>query len=116
QCPQCHTLSRFGDGDTEYIPRHAWIECTVPGCKTQAGRRQRTYPAPFVIACPGGHLDDFPWRRYVHEEGGDFTCMKRLRLTRTGMLGTVGDMHVACACGAQRSMAEAFANRTVECT
>jgi hypothetical protein len=23
-------------------------------------------PARFLIACPAGHLDDFPWEEYVH--------------------------------------------------
>jgi len=116
QCSRCNTLSRFGDGDTTYVPGKEWIECTVPGCLPTGGRRARTYPAPFVIACSGGHLDDFPWRRYVHEEGGDFECRKRLRLVRSGLLGTVGDMRVVCECGAERSMADAFAKRVVECT
>jgi hypothetical protein len=33
------------------------------------GRRPSAVPARFLIACPAGHLDDFPWEEFVHRGG-----------------------------------------------
>ena len=40
-------------------------EC--PGLKD--GKSRKTIPVRFVVACRNGHLDDFPWYRWVHRSG-----------------------------------------------
>lgn len=65
----------------------------------------RAYPARFVIACKEGHLDDFPWRWWVHR--GKTSCTKKMRLYSTGETSTLAEMWVECECGAKRSMAGA---------
>lgn len=108
-CPvrSCRTLSRVGDGLVEYDTSAQALECRVPGCKGRAkGKRALTIPAPFIVACPGGHIDDFPWRSYVHR--GSESCGGRLTLDSVGRTGSVGDMVVKCSCGQRRSMTDAF--------
>jgi hypothetical protein len=64
-------------------------------------------PARFLVACKHGHLDDFPWRYFVHR-GVD--CKKgTLRLHEYGVSGSAADIEVKCdGCPASRRMSDAF--------
>ena len=72
---------------------------TCPDCGYKA------YPARFVIACKDGHLDDFPWRWWVHR--GKTSCNQKMKIYSTGETSTLAEMWVECKCGATRSMAGA---------
>lgn len=106
--PSCRNLSAIEDGYLEYDPKSHQLMCTAPKCKgTSRGRRRMpTIPAPFVVACRGGHIDDFPWRTYVHR--GPTGCRKRLKLWSIGRTGSVADIWIECECGAKRSVSNAF--------
>jgi hypothetical protein len=73
------------------------------------GRRPSAVPARFLIACPAGHLDDFPWESYVHRGG---TCPKgapTLELKEAGKANRATDVRVICkTCGADRMVQDAF--------
>ena len=71
-----------------------------PDCHRQA------YPSRFITICENGHMDDFPWRWWVHR--GDNACKGNLRMYSTGNTSTLADMWVECTCGAKRSMAGAM--------
>lgn len=109
-CPVegCRTLSKIGEGLVEYDERAKELVCKAPSCKGRSGGKKRapTVPAPFIVACAGGHIDDFPWRTYVHKSASD--CKKPMRLYSIGLTGSVADMWVECKCGAKRSMSNAF--------
>lgn len=105
-CPVCQTLSRVGEGFLKYEERWVELVCTAPGCKGRGTHRASTMPAPFIVACPSGHLDDFPWRWYVHR--GSETCAKKLTLYSAAQTGTVADIRIKCECGDTRSASEAF--------
>ena len=115
-CPvgKCRTLSRVADGLVAYNDRAQELECRAPGCTGRSGGKKRalTIPAPFIVACPGGHIDDFPWRSYVH--GGSETCDGRLKLYSIGRTGAVGDIRVECSCGEKRRMTDAFSERQAD--
>ena len=65
------------------------------------------FPARFLVACPRGHIDDFPWKEWVHS--GESPCNGELTLTDTGRSGGAQDIVVSCrGCGKKRSMAGAF--------
>jgi hypothetical protein len=64
-------------------------------------------PSRFLVACENGHLDDFPWMRFVHQ--GPTSCRGNLQLFESGPSGEAQDLFVKCAdCGAGRSLAQAF--------
>jgi MrfA Zn-binding domain len=71
--------------------------------------------ARFVLSCTGGHLDEFPYRLFVHR-GGE--CAKathpRLRMDdRGGNLGA--NVEIACVnCGERRNIREAMGKRGEE--
>ena len=68
----------------------------APGSKGGGKYRATTLPAPFIVACPAGHIDDFPWREYVHR--GATTCRMRMQLYSVGRTGTIADLWVECEC------------------
>ncbi|VEB95663.1 Domain of uncharacterised function (DUF1998) [Cedecea lapagei] len=111
--PNFNHLCRYNDITQE-------IECKAPNCSGRGkGKRAPTVPAPFVVACPSGHIDDFPWHAYVHRDAGD-PCRQRMQLVYSGTTGSVSDIWVYCACGKKRSVSDAFGeNRSLalgECT
>lgn len=93
-CPVCRTLSTIGDGLAEYDAKWQEIVCKAPGCRGRGKRRASTLPAPFIAACPSGHIDDFPWRDYVHR--GATSCRRKMQLYSVGQTGTVADIWIDC--------------------
>lgn len=94
-CPGCKRLdrhSRFTAPDLNHCP-----ECA-----------RDLVPSRFVIACAKGHIDDFPYERWVHggkvAAGGDH----RLRLSTTGRTASLAGIVISCSCGAERTMEDAF--------
>ena len=70
--------------------------------------RVSAFPARFMIACPKGHLDDFPWDSWVHTGAGG-SCDGHLRLDDEGRSGSVNDLVLHCeSCGARRDMGGVF--------
>ncbi|MCQ1059968.1 DUF1998 domain-containing protein [Photobacterium sp. ZSDE20] len=105
--PECSTLSEPEEGLVEYNEKMQEMECKAPNCKGRGKYRAPTIPAPFVVACPSGHIDDFPWRAYVHRDT-DTKCKRRMRLVYSGNTGSVSDIWINCTCGAKRSVSDAF--------
>lgn len=56
----------------------------------------------FIAVCDHGHIQDFPWREWVHRSVAP-QCKGKLRLYATGGV-TLAAQIVACSCGAQRSL------------
>ncbi|WP_326753645.1 DUF1998 domain-containing protein [Streptomyces hirsutus] len=74
-----------------------------------AGKGQPTaLPARFLVACPAGHMDDFPWVYFVHRGASD--CEGHtLSLTESGTTGEAANVFVRCTCGVPpRSLADAL--------
>jgi hypothetical protein len=111
-CPICRTLSRLGEGYAEYDPRWRQVVCKAPKCSGRGQHRAATLPAPFIVACPSGHIDDFPWRDYVHQ--GTTKCTHKLILYSAAKTGTIADIFVKCECGKKRSASDAFGEQRAE--
>lgn len=111
-CPVCRTLSLLGEGYVEYESKRQEMLCKAPGCKGRGKFRATTLPAPFIVACPSGHIDDFPWREYVHR--GPTPCRKRMKLFSIAKTGSVADILVKCECEKTRSASDAFGERRSE--
>ena len=89
-CPRCHRLAphtafAFNERRSEYT-------CKAPDCPGQG--HALAYPARFMVACPKGHLADFPWHQYVH--GTDVICDSELRLLDSGQTGSITDLWIKC--------------------
>lgn len=104
QCPVCHVL-RPADRGWGIKPGDPARTCGM--CSKKEGRDVAAVPVRFVVACERGHLDDFPWHRWVkHNTGCDRT--KPLKLESSGGGGLAALMVRCTACGAARSMDGVF--------
>lgn len=102
-CSRCERLAPY---TTFYFDGHGF-RCTKSHRGNVPKQGPRAFPARFVVACSAGHLDDFPWHRYVHPAGG--SCSGDLEFWGSGSSGSVGDLHVRCRqCGNDRSLGQAF--------
>ena len=89
-CPRCNRLSdqfRWPKGNLDLPP--------VPRC--EACNNMPTYPARIVVACAKGHIDDFPWYRWIHR--GQNCGGGNLFLKGEGKSAALGDLRVECSCG-----------------
>jgi len=109
-CPYCHLLAPlkselFELKTNPYRPdQTAYVHTNCSAHKPPI-----VLPARFLLACPQGHLDDFPWLEFIH--GGPTDCKGPLRLLERGVSGEAADISVRCeapGCNKSRTMAEAF--------
>ena len=110
-CPACNRL------DERPLTERGRIWC--PACE-RIGRRRPLFQVPFVAMCDSGHIQDFPWREWVHHSEGT-SCGLPMRLVATGG-ATLAAQRVECECGARRTLAsiteanpdgETFLSRTL---
>ncbi|MDD1786449.1 DUF1998 domain-containing protein [Burkholderia gladioli] len=114
RCVKCGLLSPFDAGLFEIKENRFRPERTRfvhKGCRGSKGDQPAkdadAVPARFLLACRDGHLDDFPWHYFVH--GGNSSCKGTLRFFESGASLQTENLWVKCdACGASRSMAQAF--------
>ena len=111
-CSGCRLLAPLGSGlfDLPRSPYHPerthYRHTNCPKAKSPP----MALPARFMVACENGHLDDFPWREFVH--GGPTNCKGTLRLLEFGPSGEARDVHVQCdACQSRRALSGAFGQR-----
>lgn len=113
RCVKCGLLSPFDAGLFEIKENRFRPERTRfvhKGCRGSKGDQPAkdadAVPARFLLACRDGHLDDFPWRYFVH--GGNRPCRESLSFFESGASLQTENLWVKCGCGAARSMAHAF--------
>lgn len=89
-CPRCNRLALHDK--FEFTERGSKHLCKAASCH---GKGQApAYPARFMVACPNGHLDDFPWHTWVHPDITD--CDAELRLEDSAETGSISDLWVKC--------------------
>lgn len=104
-CPHgdCRRLAPWKE--FSFTSRSGEFVCTNDA--KHAGRKPPAFPARFMVACPRGHLDDFPWWAWVHRNG--LPCTGMLQLIDTGTTGAASDLLVKCTgCDLVRPLGEAF--------
>ena len=93
QNDRCRAMVKSGDMDRKHD--RYWHDCDV-------GTPTECVPVRFVAACKRGHLDEFPWVRWVHDNV-DICPKSRLRLL-DGATGDFSEVRIHCSCGAQRAL------------
>ena len=115
RCPWCELLAPVGSNLFElktdpYRPdraRYVHANCSKPGTAPVA------LPSRFLVACSHGHLDDFPWLRFVHR--GPKNCNGPLRLRKVGASDEAVNLLVKCdSCGDNRRMSDAFGDAAAD--
>ncbi|MBX6764744.1 MAG: DUF1998 domain-containing protein [Rubrobacteraceae bacterium] len=114
RCVKCGLLSPFDAGlfevkEHRYRPeRTRFVHRGCRGSRNDKSPKDAdAVPARFLLACPAGHLDDFPWHWFVH--GGPSDCKGTLRFFESGASLQTENLWVKCdTCGAAKNMAQAF--------
>jgi hypothetical protein len=94
-CPSCDYLVK--------LPLSARGKVKCSKCE-EKGKTRYLVQVPFVAMCENGHIQDFPWREWVHESDNP-ECDKDMRLIATGGASLAGQL-VKCDCDAKRSLAQ----------
>ncbi len=110
RCPVCSRLAPIDSGVFTLKPEPWRPERTRyvhDGCpRTRSTRSPTAFPARYLMACPDGHLDDFPWVEFLH---GGVACKGTLKLRELGSGGRAGDVQLECdECGRRRRLSQAF--------
>jgi hypothetical protein len=109
-CPECRELQYY----SKFNP---------PRDKAICGACERDLvPSRFVMACVNGHLDDFPYWKWVHRSsshgpgdvGSAGPCGGKLRLRAEGSTASLRGVVVGCTCGVKEvSMEGAFRSQAL---
>jgi len=75
----------------------------APDGKKEKSKSPRMSQVPFVAICSHGHLDDFPFREWVHRSHAP-VCKGVLRLESRGGGGLEGQVVVCEGCESERSL------------
>lgn len=94
-CSRCNRMQEF-----PLSARGTGIKCGVCSAEKKRGVMQQ---AIFVAMCERGHLQDFPWREWVHGESSP-SCRQTLRYITSGG-AALAAQRVKCDCGKERSLA-----------
>ena len=112
QCPRCDRLAPASRWMDE--PGRAYRYCAPCTIKASGQKKVFAIPVRFVVACANGHLDDFPWHKWVNHRTD---CKKKeksdlyLRSEKAGLAGLI----LSCKeCQARRSMDGIFSKRMSE--
>ena len=114
RCVRCGTLAEFDSGlfeikENPYRPEDTRFVHKV----CDKGSNSDAVPARFLLACRNGHLDDFPWRWFVHQ--GSSACKGTLRFFEQGASLQTENLWVKCdGCNASRSLVHAFGREGAE--
>lgn len=100
-CPRCFDL-------TEQAPhRGGAIKCDQCTQKEVNGRAYSPIliQVAFIAMCESGHVEDFPFREWVHHDLAP-SCRERMKVSFSG--ATLESQSVSCDCGATRNFGRIF--------
>ena len=106
-CPKCHKFQDMDKWTMLYQRMNPKQAATDPEMALHMDCpmcRVPLIPAGFVVACPSGHIDDFPWVEWLHCRAHKPVCGRpELKLTQTGAEGLEG-LHISCCFGARSTL------------
>ncbi|MGW6027005.1 DrmB family protein [Streptomyces sp. NPDC055099] len=106
-CPKCKVLAEHAKLKADRNSN----KCSGDAC----GLAELT-PSRFVAVCENGHLDDFPYWKWVHKGTGPSSSGTRHELTlhATGRTAALRSIEVHCSCGKKQSMEGALGRAALE--
>ncbi|MEU4494769.1 DUF1998 domain-containing protein [Streptomyces sp. NPDC023998] len=109
--PEWYSCSKCRDLNEHYrlVPDRKSNKCGK--CETT-----ELTPSRFVQVCENGHLDDFPYWRWVHNRtepsGGEGT--HHLTLHTTGRTAALRSIEIHCSCGKKQSLEGALSSKALQ--
>lgn len=121
RCPACHELLPI-DGIDQLELSHRWgrrpdlAKWVHTHCSAQARiavtKRRACLPARFLVACPRGHLDEFPYVDFVHQNATGACPGPQLEMRDAGsVLGPRVTVSCKAGCHSQRNISDAAGSR-----
>ena len=113
-CPKCRKFQPLKKWQSDYrktqnqtvleLDPYMVEHMQCPKCK------QDLVVARIVTVCQEGHLNDFPWVKWVHAKSKKAVCAHPELQFKTGASGTEGleGLSISCACGAFATLKGAF--------
>jgi hypothetical protein len=95
-CPRCFRMYE----QTEFERINRKCNACVESASSSSRRPITTVQVAFIALCPDGHLQDFPFRDWVHARA-DARCGGELKLSLSG--ATLAAQSISCSCGKRRS-------------
>jgi hypothetical protein len=90
-CPSCNMMTNYNSKN-----------CYHCGKK---GEEVVLYPSRFIVACKEGHIHDFPYVEWVHQNKQCTDDKTMLKFIRNGESGSLSDLSVQCVkCGQIKSL------------
>ena len=118
QCPSCNTLKP--EKQWMWDPGKAYRYCSKCTEETRGGNKVFVIPVRFVMACKNGHVDEFPWDRWVRHKQDCPAVSSENRRHHPGLIlqserpGLAGLILSCPKCGARRSMDGVFSKKSWE--
>ena len=110
QCPDCDKIAQVSHWMDE--PGKAFRYCPTCSAKKPGNHKVFVIPVRFVLACPKGHVDEFPWHWWV---GHKPECKHRGELYLKSEGAGLAGLTLRCkACDAHSSMDGIFSKGTWE--
>jgi len=113
-CPKCRKFQHIKEWVKEYRKQakpkileydaHMVKHMQCPTC------RQDLVVARIVTVCEHGHINDFPWVKWVHKKSKKPICANPSLKFKTGASGTEGleGLSITCSCDAMATLKGAF--------
>lgn len=102
--PGWHHCVNPGCGRMKRIPLN-YPSKTVDCLKSEGGCGQKMIPVRFVAACEKGHIQDVPFKEWVHNGPVSDDEKHELRYSASSGSGDLGSVFIKCSCGEARSLA-----------
>jgi len=115
-CPRCRTLwnvpwntsrrdERLRCNSEKRLKKGDAATCS----KLKTWQKPRLIPVRFAVACPLGHIMDFPWQEWAHKHFDNCGAGSgKLFLVSTGAAGLAGLQVICSECGARNTLTSAF--------
>ena len=115
-CSRCRSLKKAGL-HTPWRPtcdnahQSPYLRKGQKPCATLSEKKQlRMVPLRFLVACPAGHIEDFPWVEWAHAEKGQpivrgHGCENPILYFYPSKIGGLAGLFVSCeTCNTRRSL------------
>lgn len=77
-------------------------------------RKPKLIPVRFVAVCPHGHIEDFPFFKWVHAGQQGPSPSDHTLYYRAGHSAALSGIKIVCSCGKNRTLAGVFAYNTAD--
>lgn len=109
-CPKCRTFQPLSKWIAEYKRKAKGKDEDMVNHMQCSQCKQDLVVARIVTVCEDGHLNDFPWIKWIHARSKKPICGNPSLKFKTGASGSEGleGLSVECSCGARTTLKDAF--------